>query len=294
MLYITITLIASGLFLVIYALVSSDSESKDIPAKAPLFIKKKQPEPPVENKIPVEKKESIKPKPETLPEEPREIKKEEQKAREFIEIPEEEPEEKPAEEFDTGTLNLDVLEDDSSLLKEESTTTTRVIEKPGEKPLPPREEAPAIEQKGEKPPLKLDDFTELNDDNIIKEEDEETEIPGEKPGNKFSAVLYEDSSNLMDYQNRNSIIDSTLEEYKKIKRMGKGTLEITGNGIFFNTDKRNYRFDFHRIAKTISGKNYFCLLLKRSGPTRLFIFDNNPAAGADFKNLFNEYTRGIE
>ncbi|MDY6967392.1 MAG: hypothetical protein SVR08_01875 [Spirochaetota bacterium] len=95
------------------------------------------------------------------------------------------------------------------------------------------------------------------------------------PVKEYNAVLYEDSSNLIDYNEKNIIIDTEKSQYKNINRIGKGKVSIKGNGINFNIDKKFFHFDFHRIEDIKNGENYKALFLKGSDIVRLFIFEND-------------------
>ncbi len=87
-----------------------------------------------------------------------------------------------------------------------------------------------------------------------------------------TAVLYEDSSNIIDYANRSGSIDPSLEEYRKIRRIGRGRLIIENGSLLFNVDKKAFRFDFSKIHDIKAGGNYIAVFMKGSDAIKLFIF----------------------
>jgi len=66
------------------------------------------------------------------------------------------------------------------------------------------------------------------------------------------AVLYVDSSHVIDYANQSGSIDSSLEGYKNIKRIGSGHLAVEKGGVTFYMGKKLYRFDFHRDCSLLN------------------------------------------
>jgi hypothetical protein len=106
-------------------------------------------------------------------------------------------------------------------------------------------------------------------------------------------VMYEDASNIIDYNNNDSIIDSTLKEYKKIKRVGAGNLEFPHDGINFRVGKKLYRFDFRRIADIKSGSNFIVLMMKGSSILKLFLFKNDSLLSERLKKVYNKYSANV-
>ncbi len=152
----------------------------------------------------------------------------------------------------------------------------------------------SYEEEKEEPQQELEIFEDIEtdiDDNIDNKTDEEVAIPILSKEGKNTAVLYEDSSNIFDYDNNKSIIDSTLKEYSKIKRIGKGRVEIKNNGVNFNIEKKFYRFDLHQVEKIISGKNYFCLFMKKNNIARLFLFNEDTPLGFEVERILKNYSR---
>ncbi|MDY6935645.1 MAG: hypothetical protein SVZ03_15665 [Spirochaetota bacterium] len=103
------------------------------------------------------------------------------------------------------------------------------------------------------------------------------------------AYLYEDTSNVLDYENNISIIDPTLNEYSKLRRIGKGRIEIKGDGINFFIDKKFFRFDFHQIEDIKSGDSFIALFIKGSEVVRLFLFEE----GMTFKHELEQSIKNI-
>lgn len=107
-----------------------------------------------------------------------------------------------------------------------------------------------------------------------------------------SAVLFDDKSNMIDYDAGGAVLDPSLSAYKSIKRIGAGTLKAEKDGLSFYTGGSLHRFDFHKIFDVWSGSNFVALPLKGSSTVKLFIIEN----GAGFPDLvevyFQEYTKG--
>lgn len=114
---------------------------------------------------------------------------------------------------------------------------------------------------------------------------------GAASGENDYVVLYEDSSSIFDYENNNSIIDSSLSEYQKIKRIGKGKLEVTDSSVNFTIENSSFRYDYHRIEGIKTGDNYIALFIKASDAVRLFIFENENRSGMDLKRSYNNYAK---
>lgn len=88
------------------------------------------------------------------------------------------------------------------------------------------------------------------------------------------AVLYEDSSRVIDYDSASGIIDPSLERYKQIRRIGRGRFAVEKGGITFRTESTLYRFDFHRLRDIREGRRHLALFLGGSESVRLFIFES--------------------
>jgi hypothetical protein len=246
MLYITITLVASGLFLIIYSLFTSSHKKPYLSTI----------EPPTNGKNGYLHEEDIK-----TAKEPGTIE-------ELTAINTHST--SKINDFDTKSLNLNIPDDDSEGTEENDWRA------------PELDDLRAATKETDRDNI---------DDRIYKNE-KEARISDKLEGKAYSAILYEDSSNILDYDNRSSIIDSTLKEYEKIKRMGKGMLELKDKCISFTSENKTYRYDFHRITKIRGGNNYLSLFIKKSKPARLFIFDKDSSIGIKLERIFNDYSRG--
>ncbi len=111
------------------------------------------------------------------------------------------------------------------------------------------------------------------EDELIKPENvrPDTDLSEEREAQDM--VLYEDSSSIIDYETGANTIDPSLVEYKKMKRIGKGSIEVVKDGINIIIGKSFYRFDFYKIDRVKMGANYIALFLKGSGVVRLLIFE---------------------
>ncbi len=134
----------------------------------------------------------------------------------------------------------------------------------------PKDEIPDMNQ--EIPEIS-ERIIEKNEINRMNDELPQT-LPDSPATHQDNVFFYEDNSNLVDYSNDTGTIDSTLEEYKKIKLIGKGTLLLEKQGLSFHIGKKFRRFDFHSVAKLISGPDYISVIT-RSGPIKLFIIKHN-------------------
>ena len=248
MLYITIILVASGLFLIVYSLFTSSTVKTYRPAAESPSDKNK-------GYLQAQEKE-----PETI--------------EEFTRI-NTHKNSKIEAAFDTGSLNLNILDEDED---------KKAAEIQDEKDW----HAPELDDLKETATRTKDSYN----DNIIQKNTKEARLSDQLKGISYSAILYEDSSNIFDYDNRNSIIDSTLKEYEKIKRIGKGLLELKDNCICFTAENKIYRYDFHRVGKIRGGNNYIALFLKKSRSAGLFILDKDSSIGIKLERIFSDYSRG--
>jgi hypothetical protein len=113
--------------------------------------------------------------------------------------------------------------------------------------------------------------------------------PAAQAGNE--AVLFEDSSHIIDYGNESGSIDPSLEGYKNIKRIGNGKLTIEKGGITFFMGKKLYRYDFHRIRDLKPGNRHLALFLHGSGNVKLFIVDPGSGIINAVSDAYQEYLR---
>ena len=126
----------------------------------------------------------------------------------------------------------------------------------------------------------------MKNDDKTAEEQNSNKISGDDVSIISDVLLYEDSSDIIDYENNNSIIDPGLSEYKKIKRIGEGTIELLKDGINFRTGKKLFRFDYHRVNDVKKGNNYFVLQMKGSNINRIFVFKNNTSLNSKLNQFY--------
>jgi hypothetical protein len=111
--------------------------------------------------------------------------------------------------------------------------------------------------------------------------------------NSVSAVMFDDRSNIIDYESGGSMIDSTFTKYKSIKRIGKGQLETDSDGLNFFLDEKLYRFDFYKVYDIWSGSNFVALPLKGSSTVKLFLIENPEGFPERVEENFKEYEKGL-
>jgi len=108
-----------------------------------------------------------------------------------------------------------------------------------------------------------------------------------------SAIMFDDRSNIIDYESGSAVIDSTLSKYNSIKRIGKGIIESDYDGLNFYLDEKLYRFDFHKVYDIWSGSNYVALPLKGNSTVKLFIIENSRDFPGKVEYNFKEYEKGL-
>jgi hypothetical protein len=87
------------------------------------------------------------------------------------------------------------------------------------------------------------------------------------------AVLYEDASGVVNYAGGDNTIDPTLNEYKKMKRIGRGRIEVVKEGINFYIGRKLFRYDFFKVDRLKLGDNFIALQLRGSSVVRLILFE---------------------
>ncbi len=107
-------------------------------------------------------------------------------------------------------------------------------------------------------------------------------------GGSAGAVMFDDHSGIIDYDSGEGIIDSTFKGYKNIKRVGSGELLLDTDGLNFYLDERLYRFDFHRLSRLWTGKNYIAIPVKGGDSVKLFIIDGGESLIKTAEDYFNE------
>jgi hypothetical protein len=116
--------------------------------------------------------------------------------------------------------------------------------------------------------------------------------PDETGAGIQQAVLYEDGSGVIDFNNGAGPIISNIEEYKNIKRIGSGSLTVEKGGLSFSMGKKLYRYDFHRVRDIKTGENHLALFLNGSDAVKLFIFDDGEDRIEAIDSIFRDYMRG--
>lgn len=108
-------------------------------------------------------------------------------------------------------------------------------------------------------------------DELQPEPDGESLKP-EETETSDTAILFEDSSGVIDYENGYGTIDPTRDRYRNIKRRGMGEITLEKAGISFHVGKKLFRYDFHKISSLKTGRNYIALIPEGESPVKLFIF----------------------
>lgn len=111
---------------------------------------------------------------------------------------------------------------------------------------------------------------------------------GGNGGGSAGAVMFDDQSGIIDYDSGEGIIDSTFNGYKNIKRVGSGELLLDVDGLNFYLDGRLYRFDFHRLSRFWTGKNYIAVPVKGGNSVKLFIVNGGESFIKTAEDYFNE------
>jgi hypothetical protein len=137
--------------------------------------------------------------------------------------------------------------------------------------------------------LRVDERADIPENS--EETYEELDLDYGLKGNSYHATLYEDSSNIIDYDKSENRIDPTLKEYRNIKRVGKGDIELSKEGINFYVGKKFFRFDYYRIRDLRIGEKFIAVFLKGSNIVRVFIFDKISGIQSDIKRSYQDYLR---
>jgi hypothetical protein len=107
----------------------------------------------------------------------------------------------------------------------------------------------------------------------------------------LNAVLYEDSSRVIDYANESGSIDPSLEKYRKIRRLGSGRVAVEKDGISFYMGKKMYRYDFNRVRDLKSGERHMALFIGGSESVKLFIFESGGAPVTAISDAYRDFVR---
>lgn len=108
---------------------------------------------------------------------------------------------------------------------------------------------------------------------------------------ELKAVLYEDSSKVIDYSSESGIIDPSLEKYRKIRRLGSGHVVVEKDGVSFYMGKKMYRYDFHRVRDVIVGERHIALFVGGSESVKLFICETSGEPLMAVRDAYRESVR---
>lgn len=135
-------------------------------------------------------------------------------------------------------------------------------------------------------------------DSVFSELDEEMTVSDEPRSvyaadSRVYAVLFDDKSNLIDYDSGVTSIEPSVSALKSIKRIGRGKVQVDDDGLSFYMDDKFYRFDFHKVYDVWSGPGFVALPLKGGSSVKLFMIEG----AADFPDkvevYYQEYIKGI-
>ena len=136
------------------------------------------------------------------------------------------------------------------------------------------------------------EFSEITNKSVYKESNEESSDKA-VGSEQVDAVMFDDRSNIIDYESGEGIIDPTFAKYKSIKRIGKGRLEADSDGLNFFLGEKLYRFDFHKVYDIWSGGDYIALPLKGTSNVKLFLMENPGGFPETVEQYFKEYEKGL-
>ncbi|HRX47630.1 MAG TPA: hypothetical protein P5120_08925 [Spirochaetota bacterium] len=107
------------------------------------------------------------------------------------------------------------------------------------------------------------------------------------------AVLFDDKSNLIDYDSGVTGIEPSVSALKSIKRIGRGKVQVDDGGVSFYIGDKFYRFDFHKLYDVWSGPGFVALPLKGGSSVKLFMIDGAPDFPDRVEVYYQEYIKGI-
>ncbi len=113
-----------------------------------------------------------------------------------------------------------------------------------------------------------DDSEDFYGDSAVEEK---TAGEGETESDFAAAVLYEDSSHLIDYSSEKGIIDPRFDHYREIRRIDEGKLLLEKEGFSFYCGKKFFRFDFIKAENVYISHNSIAVIYHGDVPVRLFI-----------------------
>ena len=150
-----------------------------------------------------------------------------------------------------------------------------------------------VRQKGTEVPGERRKLDSSGRPEIIEKRENLPFMHDEDDDGTVSAIMFDDRSNIIDYESGVGVIDSTFSKYKSIKRIGKGRIESDYDGVNFYIDEKLYRFDFHKVYDIWSGSNYIALPLKGNSTVKLFIIENSAAFPGKVEADYKEYEKGL-
>ncbi len=105
------------------------------------------------------------------------------------------------------------------------------------------------------------------------------------------AVLFDDRSNLINYNSAENFIETSISGYSNIKRIGRGKVQVDDDGVSFNMDEKFYRFDFYKVHDVWSGPGFIALPLKGGSSVKLFMIEGAPDFPDRVELYFQEYVK---
>jgi len=134
-------------------------------------------------------------------------------------------------------------------------------------------------------------------DSVFSELEDELSVPDERSAalssdTRVYAVLFDDKSNLIDYDSGITSIEPSVSALKSIKRIGRGKVQVDDDGVSFYMDDKFYRFDFHKLYDVWSGPGFVALPLKGGSSVKLFMIDNAPDFPDRVEVYYQEYIKG--
>jgi len=132
-------------------------------------------------------------------------------------------------------------------------------------------------------------FSELEDE--LPADDESDIVSAADSG--VYAVLFDDKSNLIDYDSGITNIEPSVPALKSIKRIGRGKVQVDDDGVSFYMDDKFYRFDFHKLYDVWSGPGFVALPLKGGSSVKLFMIEGAPDFPDRVEVNYQEYIKGI-
>lgn len=132
-------------------------------------------------------------------------------------------------------------------------------------------------------------FTGLEEEPVKAEES----APAVKADSQVYAVLFDDKSNLIDYNSGGSSIETSISTYNNIKRIGRGKVQVDDDGLSFYMDDKFFRFDFHKVYDVWSGPGFIALPLKGGSSVKLFIIEGAPDFPDRVEIYYQEYVKGM-